>query len=151
MKETRHFLANMIVLEEETAAHCKRLAQVALDAGDDELEAFFQSLVETAQLDVTGALADGIERRHATFKPTPVSECLLAGPARQMRTGYSALLGVHCAVSCALALVRRNHGYYASIGASAKDAGLRSCASGFERERAGHISALEHWILRLTT
>lgn len=151
MNASDRFLANMIVLEEETAGHCKRLAQAALDAGDEELEAFFLSLVETSQLDVAEALADGAERRHASFKPTPVSECLLADAQRQVRRGFSAMLGVHCAVACALSLVRRNHAYYASIATTAKAPALRRSAASFERERSEHIAALEHWIVRLTT
>lgn len=151
MDEAGRFLANMIVLEEETAGHCRRLAQAALDAGDDELEAFFLSLIESSQLDVAEALADGAERRHASFRPAPISECLLADAQRQPRRGFSAMLGVHCAVACALGLIRRNHAYYAGIALTAKAPSLRQSAAGFERERGEHIAALEHWILRLTT
>lgn len=146
-RESARFLANMIVLEEETATHCQQLAQVALAAGDDELEAFLLGLAETSRIDVDEALADGAERHHASFRPTPVSECLLASP---VRGGHTALLGVHCALSCVLTLVRRNYGYYASVAASARSNALREQAAGFECERAAHIAALEHWVLRLT-
>ncbi|NSL54904.1 hypothetical protein [Uliginosibacterium aquaticum] len=151
MSEHARFLANMILLEEETARHCKRLADVALAAGDEELEAFFLSVVESAHLDIADALAEGAERRHATLEVRPISECLLSLPGRQPRSGHAALLGVHCAMACALSLVRRSHAYYASIAVMAEDARLRQRAAGFEREHSAHIGAMEHWINRLTT
>jgi len=151
MNEAARFFANMIVLEEETAAHCMRLAQTALDASDTDLEAFFQSLAETSRMDIAEAIAEGASRRHASFKPELLGESLVTIPSMLMRSGFATLMSTHYAIAYALSLVRRNHGYYASIAVSAKQLRLRRYAKAYERERAAHIAAMEHWILRLTT
>lgn len=150
MDESDRFLANVIVLEEEAAKHYTRLAQVALDAGDDELEAFFQSLTETSRLDAQEARADGVMRSDATLSVPPIGDCLLTMPKSAVRAGTARMLGVHCAMSCALSLVRRSHAYYAGVAAAAPDATLRQMAASFERERAAHIAAMESWVVRLT-
>lgn len=148
--EATRFLANMMLLEDETARHCQRLAGAALDAGDTELEAFFLSLAETARLDVAEARSDGIGISQATLTPSPLGDCLLALRSPAERNGFSAQLGMHCAMACALSLVRRSHDYYAKVADETTSHSLHGMAAGFAHERARHIADLEHWITRLT-
>lgn len=144
------FLADLMLLEGEAASHYGRLARVALNAGNAELEAFFLGMAETARLEVREAQAEGGLIGDATLRLTPIGECQASLPSNAQSMGARRLLGIHCAMGCALSLVRRNHAYYAGIATTAPDPVLRQFAAVCERERAANLSALEAWVARLT-
>lgn len=149
MSNTKLFLANVVALEGEAASHYESFAQRALAAGDVELEGFFSGLAELTRLEAAEASASGglemkasVQQARLTSAPPP--------PRSAIRVGSDALLELHRAMTQALELKRRSHAYYASIAALTVDSELSQMARVFEREAAGHLEALEKWIVRLS-
>ncbi|GAA5171829.1 hypothetical protein [Viridibacterium curvum] len=149
MSNTKLFLANVVALEGEAASHYEAFAQRALAAGDSELEAFFSGLAELTRLEAAEASANGGLEMRASIHQHRIERSAPA-PRSAVRVGSDALLELHRAMTLALELKRRSHAYYASIAALTADNELSQVASVFEHEAAGHLEALEKWIVRLS-
>jgi hypothetical protein len=149
VSNTELFFANVIALESEAATHYEQFAQRALAAGDVELEGFFSGLAEITRIETNEARALGGLNVKASIEQArmPPSPGL---PRSAMRVGSDAMLELHRAMTQALELKRRSHAYYASIAALGADPALSQMAQVFEREAAGHLEALEQWVVRLS-
>ncbi|MBC7206341.1 MULTISPECIES: hypothetical protein [Methyloversatilis] len=148
MHDSDMFLASVNALESEAALHYEKAARHALDAGDTELEAFFQNLAELARMEAHEALSG---------KPLPVAANLprirpieIEKPRTAVKVISDEMLDLHMALERALDLKRRSHSYYAMMAILAPDPGLRKMARAFEHDDAAHLGEIERWIARLT-
>jgi hypothetical protein len=142
------FLACVNALESEAAVHYERAAFHALNAGDLELEAFFQNLAELARMEASEAM---------TGQPLPATAALprirpieMEKPRSAVKVISDETLDLHRSLERALELKRRSHSYYATMAALAPEPGLRKMARAFAHDDAAHLNEIERWISRLT-
>lgn len=148
MDDSDTFLACVGALESEAAAHYALAARHALNAGDAELEAFFQSLAELARMEASEALpGKPLTAAAALPRIRPVE---VEKPRTAIKVISDEVLDLHRALERALELKRRSHSYYATMAVLAPDPGLRKMARAFAHDDAAHLNAIERWISRHT-
>jgi hypothetical protein len=142
------FLACVTALESEAAGHYDAAARHALNAGDTELEAFFQNLAMLARMEANEAL--GGQKLPVTACVPRIAPVEMEKPRTAVKVISDEALDLFRSLERALELKRRSHSYYATMAVLAPAPGLRNMARAFAHDDAAHLAEIERWIARLT-
>ncbi|MDP2869211.1 hypothetical protein [Methyloversatilis sp.] len=141
------FLARVGALESEAAGHYEVAAQHALNAGDLELEVFFQNLASLARMEAGEALGGSLPVTALLPRIRPIE---MEKPRSAVKVISDEALDLYRSLERALDLKRRSHSYYATMAVLAPEPGLRKMARAFAHDDAAHLTEIENWISRMT-
>jgi rubrerythrin len=146
MQTVEEFLAYSIHLESEAAARFGELADAMQSAGNREVAGLFRRLSDYSKLHLADARARAGFRKIPDIAPQDLVWPDLESPEAAAIWGADPMIGRGEALQIALAAETAGYDYYKHVLDTTDDPEVKTLATEFVDEEAGHVAELKKWI-----